>query len=195
MAAMGVLRPLRPLRRWPVLRLVPVAAVLGSGVLPCHWAAGSAGTAGTVGAHDAHVALAQTAVAQEVRIGLAEWTLTPGRITVPAGRPIRFVVTNSGVLAHALAVEGGGLYAESDAAGSGQTVRLDVTFATPGTYDIYCPINAGEHRALGQEGVLVVAPSTASLILPRTGDASLAEFSADAPADPDPAAADTGAAV
>jgi plastocyanin len=162
---------LRLLRRWPILRLVPVVAVLGSGALPCHWAAATAGTAGTVGAHDAHVALAQTAVAQEIRVGLAEWTLTPGRITVPAGRPIRFVVTNSGVLAHALAVEGGGLYAESDAAGSGQTVRLDVTFATPGTYDIYCPINAGEHRALGQEGVLVVAPSTASLILPRTGDA------------------------
>jgi plastocyanin len=190
----------RLLRRWPILRLVPVVAVLGSGALPCHWAAGNPGTAGTAGAHDAHVALAQTTVAQEIRIGLAEWTLTPGRITVPAGRPIRFVVTNSGVLAHALAVEGGGLYAESDAAGSGQTVRLDVTFATPGTYDIYCPINAGEHRALGQEGVLVVAPSTTGLILPRTGEASEsapppAESAEDAPADADPAAADAGVAI
>jgi plastocyanin len=133
---------------------------LGSGALPCHWSGAP------------KLAAAQTQPVHEVRVRLDEWTLLPARISVPVGRTIRLMAANAGALAHALAVEGDGTYAESEVLGSGQVGTLELTFTTPGTYDLYCPLNAGQHRALGQEGVLVVQPATGGLLLPRTGEDS-----------------------
>lgn len=153
-------RQTRLLGRFPLFKLAPVVLLLGSGGLPCYWVAGSSGIAAQA-SHAAHPAAAQTVPALEVHVALAEWSLTPLQVDVPVGQPVRLLATNAGVLAHALAVEGEGLYAESDAAGSGQTVALDITFATPGTYDLYCPVGAGQHRALGQEAILVAASAPA----------------------------------
>ena len=143
-------------------RLIPIVGLLtlvGSGALPCH----SGPTP----------ALAQAAQPPlEIRITLREWSLVPTQINVPVGRTVRFLAQNAGFLPHALTVEGDGVFAESVTAGAGETVRLDVLFPAPGTYDVYCPVNAGEHRALGQEGVLSVLAGTSSLGLPVTGSAA-----------------------
>jgi plastocyanin len=150
-------RHLRPRLR----ATVPIGALLvlvGSGALPCHWA-------------EPTPAAAQSSGAREVRVSLTEWALIPARITVPAGLPIRFAAANQGALPHSLAVEGPDTYAESEAAGSGGVAYLELTFQAPGLYDIFCPINAGQHRALGQEGVLNVVPAGPVALLPRTGDA------------------------
>jgi plastocyanin len=147
-------RHLRPRLR----AALPIGALLvlvGSGALPCHWA---------------EPAAAQSSAAREVRVSLTEWALTPARLTVPAGLPIRFAASNEGALPHSLAVEGPDTYAESEAAGSGGVAYLELTFRAPGLYDIFCPINAGQHRALGQEGVLNVVPTGPAALLPRTGD-------------------------
>lgn len=141
------------------LRFLPIAgliAFIGSGALPCH-----------AGPTPASAQTAQPPL--EIRITLREWTLLPTQINVPVGRTVRFLVQNAGFLPHALAVEGASVYAESVTAGSGETVSLDVLFSSPGTFDIYCPVNAGEHRSLGQEGVLAVLGGTSSLGLPPTG--------------------------
>ena len=145
-------------------RLLPIAgllALLGSGALPCHSALGAPSTAS-----------AQSAQSPlEIRITLREWSLLPAQINVPVGRTVRFLAQNAGFLPHALTVEGADIFAESATAGAGDTVRLDVLFSTPGVYDVYCPVNAGEHRALGQEGTLSVLAGTSSLALPATGSA------------------------
>jgi plastocyanin len=143
-------------------RFLPIAglfAFIGSGALPCHGG-------------PAPAAAQSTQPPLEVRITLREWSLLPAQISVPAGRTVRFVAQNAGFLPHALTIEGSGVFAESAAVASGETVRLDVLFSAPGIYDVYCPVNAGEHRALGQEGELRVLGGVSSLALPMTGTAA-----------------------
>lgn len=138
------------------LPLAGLAGLVGLGALPCHWSVAQAQSQGQA--------------PLEVRVSLAEWSLSPTQISVPVGRTIRFVAHNAGVLPHALVVQGAGVYAESATIGSGGTVPFEVSFSQPGLYDVFCPVNAGEHRALGQEGLLSVLPSTSSLGLPATGE-------------------------
>ena len=154
-------------RHWR--RVAPLAgllAVFGLGVLPCHWVP----TAQAQPVQLDHVERGAGAAqgVQEVRVALSEWALTPSRITVPVGRTIRLLAVNAGVLPHALSVEGEGVYAESATVGAGQTAPLELTFSVAGIYDLFCPVNAGQHRDLGQEGTITVLP--AALQLPRTGE-------------------------
>jgi plastocyanin len=157
-------------------RLLPIAALLtllGSGALPCHSGPTPASAQGVP-------------APLEIHITLREWSLLPAQINVPVGRTVRFLAQNAGFLPHALTIQGDGVFAESATAGAGDTVRLDVFFSAPGTYDVYCPVNAGEHRALGQEGELRVLGATSSLVLPATGSADLSPLdpSAEDHADP-----------
>lgn len=140
--------------RWAPLGAL--VALIGSGGLPCHWGAVTP-------------ANAQTPAFTEVRVVLSEWGLTPSRISVPQGRGIRFLAVNAGALPHALAVDGPGIYAESDSVGSGQSAPLELTFTTAGAYDLFCPVNAGQHRALGQEGEVQVLAALDGVALPVTG--------------------------
>ena len=149
--------------------LVGLLGVFGFGVLPCHW---------TPAAHAQTLPPDRASAVQEVRVTLSEWALTPARISVPVGRTIRFLVVNAGVLPHALTVEGAGVFGETETIGAGGTAPLDITFKLPGTYDVYCPVNAGQHRDLGQEGTLVVLPATGALVLPRTGEPEVIGFEA-----------------
>jgi plastocyanin len=157
------------------LKLLPLGALLTlvvSGGLPCHWAGAPVASAQALSdeAFTEVAAAAGEVRTPELRVVLSEWSLTPAQINVPVGRTIRFLAVNSGILPHALAVEGADLYAESDVVGAGQSVPLDVTFSEPGTYDVFCPVNAGQHRALGQEGIvnaLLALPS--HVFLPRAG--------------------------
>lgn len=130
---------MRPKRFVP---LVALSGVIGFGGLPCHWQA-AASTAGAQGAADVH----------EIHVSLDEWSLAPAQLTLRAGVPVHLVATNNGVLAHALAIEGDGFYAETDAIGSHQSTGLDLSLLA-GIYDIYCPVAAGQHRLLGQDGKL-----------------------------------------
>lgn len=148
--------------RWA---FVPLAAVIGAGGLPCHWAgAPEMAPSGVAWA----LPVSQGAL-QEVRVDLTEWRLTPPQVTVAAGRPVRFVVTNHGAIPHALAVEGDALYAETAGIGSSRSARLQVTFNNPGVYDVFCPIGTGQHRLLGQEAVLTVVTAAPGMQLPLIG--------------------------
>ena len=143
----------------PLIPLAALAGVIGFGGLPCHWQS------------SAPAASAQTATLQEVHVALGEWSLMPGHVSVFAGAPVRLIATNNGVLAHALAIEGDDVYAETDAIGSEQTATLDVT-VSPGFYDLYCPIAAGQHRALGQDGKLEATADPIPVALPTAGEAA-----------------------
>lgn len=133
-------------RSWRIVPFASLAAVIGLGGLPCHWTP---------------QASAQDVAAIDVPVRLTEWALTPAHVTIAAGQAIRLLATNGGALPHALAVEGTGFYAESEAIGSGQNVSLEFYLSIPGIYDLYCPIAFGQHRLLGQEGTLLVVDGNA----------------------------------
>jgi plastocyanin len=178
------------------LALLPVAGALGLGALPCHWlpaAGGAAALPGLLGGTaQAAPAPQTTGGTQEVRLDLTEWALTPARVTVAAGRPVRLVARNNGALPHALAVEGDGVYAETDGIGTAEAARLQLTFPAPGVYDLFCPVGAGQHRALGQEAQLTVVVAAPGVQYPQVssdpaeaappGDAPPAGAAAPAPA-------------
>lgn len=152
----------RRFARWAFL---PLVAVIGGGGLPCHWA--SAPDAAPTGV--AWAMPVSQGMPQEVRVDLTEWGLTPPQVTVAAGRPVRFVVTNHGALPHALAVEGDALYAETAGIGSSRSTPLIMTFSNPGVYDVFCPIGTGQHRLLGQEGTLTVVNAAPGMKFPLIG--------------------------
>lgn len=155
----------RRFSRWAFL---PLVAVIGSGGLPCHWA----GATDTAPSGVAWAMPVSQGAPQEVRVDLTEWGLTPPQVTVAAGRPVRFVVTNRGAIPHALAVEGDALYAETAGIGSSRSAPLVVTFSNPGVYDVFCPIGTGQHRLLGQEGMLTVVNAAPGMQLPLIGQAA-----------------------
>jgi plastocyanin len=107
-----------------------------------------------------------------VRVDLTEWALSPSRVAVAAGRPVRFIATNGGAIPHALVVEGAGVRAETPSIGSAASARLEVTFPAPGVYDLFCPIAVGQHRLLGQDGRLAAVEAAPGASYPLTEDAA-----------------------
>jgi plastocyanin len=86
----------------------------------------------------------------EVQVTLTEWSikLSPSKVTPGL---IRFAVTNSGQVPHALAIAG---TAERTAViPGGERAILEVTLEA-GAYTLYCPV--GNHRDLGMQAKLTV---------------------------------------
>jgi FtsP/CotA-like multicopper oxidase with cupredoxin domain len=81
---------------------------------------------------------------------LSEFALTPAALTVPAGGAIE--VTNTGSVAHNLAVSGTDVATADLAAGESET--LDLSSVEPGEYEIICTV-AG-HADAGMTGTLTV---------------------------------------
>ena len=122
---------------------------------------------------------------QTVTLRASEFMFEPSSITVPAGRPVTFMVENVGQFPHDLHIEGHGVVFEVVGGGgnvaAGQSASGTTTFTTPGTYEFWCPV--GNHRDRGMVGTLTVtaagapgapavgAPAQTPGALPRTGDA------------------------
>lgn len=107
---------------------------------------------------------------------MAEFTFTPDRLVVPAGRDT-FTMQNVGQFPHNIHIEGNGVSVDVKPDGpvaGGDSFSGTVTLA-PGTYDVWCPVPT--HRERGMVGTLTVAGAGAGgavqvpSALPRTGDA------------------------
>ncbi|MBV9544047.1 MAG: cupredoxin domain-containing protein [Chloroflexi bacterium] len=105
---------------------------------------------------------------------MTEFAFNPATLTVPAGRET-FVLNNAGQFPHTMHIEGNGISVDvAPAIDGGQTESGTVTL-TPGTYQVWCPVDG--HRERGMEGTLTVAGAAAGgaaqlpSALPRTGDA------------------------
>jgi len=122
---------------------------------------------------------------QDVRVGLADYSITPNPITVWAGERVRFIANNTGERNHDLRIEGQGVTFEivsgSDShVPPGQTATAEFTFNRAGTYQMWCPVF--DHRERGMDGNFIVAAATAPAAapaqaprqLPRTGDPGIA---------------------
>lgn len=93
---------------------------------------------------------------QVANLVLFEWMIDMPA-DVRAGK-INFVVTNEGVEAHSVVIEGQGLIFElPQPLDPGDSTILTADLP-PGEYVVYCPVGEGEHRAEGMEGALTVVP-------------------------------------
>lgn len=108
-------------------------------------------------------------------VQMREFEFVPATIRVAAGRDT-FTLQNTGQFPHNLHIEGNGVSEDVKADGNvngGESFTGAVTLA-PGTYEIWCPVDA--HRDRGMVGTLTVAgaggaaPAQVPAALPRTGD-------------------------
>jgi uncharacterized cupredoxin-like copper-binding protein len=65
-------------------------------------------------------------------------------------RTVTFTVANVGNIPHAFEVEGQGVRQETAAIRPGSSAILTLTL-TPGTYEVYCPVDEDSHKKLGME--------------------------------------------
>ncbi len=100
-----------------------------------------------------------TPTAEPVQVAdlvLFEWMIDmPAEVR--AGK-INFVVTNEGVEAHSVVIEGQGLIFELPQPLDPADTTILTAELPPGEYVVYCPIGEGEHRAEGMGGTLTVIP-------------------------------------
>jgi uncharacterized cupredoxin-like copper-binding protein len=111
----------------------------------------------------------------EITVDMNEFLYAPASITIPAGQPVVFTLTNSGAQEHDFVIEeiavenvstDGDTTGEHHAHGAetnydlhivtaiGGTSKLSFTATEPGTYKIFCTIQG--HEVAGMVGELVV---------------------------------------
>ncbi|HEY1012015.1 MAG TPA: cupredoxin domain-containing protein [Herpetosiphonaceae bacterium] len=91
------------------------------------------------------------APAVEIPMDATEFGFTPAPVTLAAGTPYRFVVRNTGAVAHEWVVtpQNGGAHAhdahadtlgaiDSAELGPGASAARELTFAAPGSYEVAC---------------------------------------------------------
>jgi len=93
-----------------------------------------------------------------VDVTLADFTITPSTIQVPAGRPVSFVVSNQGQSPHTFAVDVAAETYDTGAIQPGASATLDVPALEAGTYQAYCSIPG--HRDAGMTADVVAGSST-----------------------------------
>jgi len=141
-------------------RIGPVFwAVLLTGVAACAKGqdAEAAANSGAYSSSAEPMPATQGEGASPVNVRLSEWKLEPSRLTVPTGE-VEFTVTNGGTTLHAFEIEGQGLEKDLEPIKVGATSTLRLTLP-PGTYEMYCPIDSGEHKKMGMIAHLEVLGS------------------------------------
>ena len=92
-----------------------------------------------------------------------EFKLSPSSVTLSKPGTYAFKAENEGTTQHSLEIEGKGLKSEEGEGGEaeleqtlnpGESGVLTVTFQKPGTYEMYCPVDA--HEQEGMKGEVVV---------------------------------------
>jgi plastocyanin len=93
-------------------------------------------------------------IVERISIAEREFRLTPRAVTV--SKPGTYVLrgVNRGTTMHGLAVEGNGVDVASTPVPPGRTTTLKVTLTQPGTYELYCPVDA--HADEGMRGTLTL---------------------------------------
>jgi uncharacterized cupredoxin-like copper-binding protein len=102
-------------------------------------------------------------VIKTVLIKETEFKLSPSSITLSKPGTYAFKAENEGSMQHSLEIEGKGVKSEEGEGGEaeleqtlnpGESGVLAVTFQKPGTYEMYCPVDA--HEQEGMKGEVVV---------------------------------------
>jgi plastocyanin len=105
--------------------------------------------------NDRAAILAKSAGAStELGVELQSFAFAPDNVTVVAGQPATFLMTNPSPNGHVLAFTGAGGEWRSERVGPGESGTFTVTFEQPGTYEMWCPVS--DHRERGMVGTLTV---------------------------------------
>lgn len=103
-----------------------------------------------------------------VTLTLTEFSISPASITVPAGEPVTFVVTNAGGAQHNIEIEleAQGIEQRLFATNlmPGETRQATFTFPVAGEWEMYCPVDG--HRGLGMEGTILVTQAATPTPMP-----------------------------
>lgn len=89
----------------------------------------------------------------EVRIVMTDFTFSPQRIEIPAGRKVEFKLTNNGRIEHDISADGIGMHAHLMSA---ERLAFEAGPFAPGEYDFSCTLVG--HREAGMVGKFVVKP-------------------------------------
>jgi uncharacterized cupredoxin-like copper-binding protein len=156
-------------------RLAPIAAAAALAMVVTACGSGSASPAASPASSPAASAAAEpTATAQRIEVTLSDaLKIEPAAMTVPAGVPVTFVVTNEGTVLHEFVLgdeevqaehetemedEGGMTMAEDEpnAIGvePGETKELTFTFESPGTTFAGCHVVG--HYGAGMKSTITV---------------------------------------
>jgi len=113
-----------------------------------------------------------------VQVKLSEWKVALSPATIPPGT-VRFEITNTGKVPHALEIEGRGIEKSTPRIAPGDRATLTLNLRD-GTYEAYCPVGRGSHKMLGMATHLSVGGAK-----PASAESQVAEKK-----DPDEAYAD-----
>ena len=124
--------------------LVPAALLLaGCG------GGGKSATSAEVGTTVSNVRVLKTIVIHETEYRLRPRTIRIGRIAYYGIKAV-----NDGTVTHALVLEGHGLKKATGDIAPGESKTFSAFLHTPGTYELYCPIDG--HKGKGMTAKLVV---------------------------------------
>jgi uncharacterized cupredoxin-like copper-binding protein len=100
------------------------------------------------------------AAAQTLKVSEREFAITPDSLTIARPGAYTFQVSNDGKIGHALEVEGKGLETKTGTIAPGSSTTLTVTFAKPGKYELYCPVDG--HAGKGMKATITVQGAASS---------------------------------
>lgn len=167
---------MRPFRLVPLAAIAVLAAACSTGGEPPAWSFDTSGSpaASVAAAVTPAPAAASVAAATRIEVTLSDMMkIEPTAMTVPAGQPVTFVVTNAGTILHEFTLgdeaeqmahdkemmEAGGMSMPKDepmAIGvePGKTKELTVTFDTPGATLAGCHVIG--HYAAGMKATVTI---------------------------------------
>ena len=99
----------------------------------------------------------EQAISGEIKIEAGEFYFNPASITVKAGTPVKFAVTNAGKIEHDFSFPSlGATHAHGEAGHilPGETDSLEITFDRPGDYIFDCSLPG--HADAGMKGTVKV---------------------------------------
>lgn len=94
---------------------------------------------------------------EEVKLIVNEWRFDPGKLQLPAGRPVKITLENKGNLEHDIYVPALKLKLTAK---PGQTASTTVTAEQAGDYEYLCSVPG--HKEAGMKGALTVAHGVAA---------------------------------
>jgi FtsP/CotA-like multicopper oxidase with cupredoxin domain len=128
-----------------LLLLIPLALVLSA-------CGGTSG--GTNSPNQGHLGEVAGLNGTTLTLILKDFTITPENVTLPKTGAYTVVIWNEGSVLHSLKIQGNGLSAKAKEINFGEKASFKVTFAKPGKYTMYCPIDG--HKDLGMTGTITV---------------------------------------
>ena len=147
------------------LAVAALALVLALMLASCGGGGGGSGSKGGSGSSSSAATKSGTSggVIKTVLIKETEFKISPSSVTLSKPGTYAFKAENEGSTQHSLEIEGKGLKSEEGEGGEaeleqtlnpGESGVLTVTFQKPGTYEMYCPVDA--HEQEGMKGEVVV---------------------------------------